>query len=1014
MADSPAGEWGTLSLTPPTAALNDILAPINSVADFIIAVLDIALLALNLVKTILRSYLDPVVSLVQAIVDELLALARSLEGIGIYFAGDWDLLSYPFEDLKGGFANYERRMIARLTDRTDPTRPDVSSSIQTFAGFLYLSVDGAEIHRLLALMSQLERLFNVSFKPKSPLPTPTITNVIYGSDATSILNFDSLVNLVRFDPTPPSIARISWKVNPPTTENPLKPFPPLPPKYYLITVSTIPDGIKLYYDRPRSDTDTKAAQDGKKAQPREYGPVLDRRGVPVVLYGGAQMLAFDKATFGWDSSVDSNGNVLAGRARVYGVMDAANNSIIPLEHLVYDQPVTQSGGGTAFQSTVLWQKTFTVDPIETSLQWATDEFTFDLNLDDLPYHATVEMVNGKTQIKGIHRPSTYYVRVATTGPSSINSDAEFESLRNRFIYNLESQAAKENATASGQPFIVNVGKEEDAGQAFVLSEWSEPKTLTFSNASTRDYLDAVRAALAVLVLCRVDLTVIDELADLVEAGVLEAAKDGKRMLPDVALKATNLEQYRHLLDFVYPDFTRAVKAKGGTPAAFRKDLLDRVTQLATDLYQTTGPMPAAEAAVVAATETLRSVKWSEILADRRGATNQFVQDLNGTNDMTLLQSLGEVGPDGTTGGATEDRGLALNPYGIGVSDIRMSDLFLFFSGSDILFRDRSPHFIELGVAGGAFSDEWKLLKHVPAAEVPAFLEGLPSGLQMLYEHYIADKDKVETDTKGNKIIRYKKGDIAVEQEAADFFTALQNLKQIKGSADLSPVFYQRRSFFDSDTAAQAGNLDIAYCRTLLAEYKNGQLMQEAAIALGVAAAAHQRSPSDGAWLSVRLGDVFPALDAFFDSIINWVESIQASIKSVADTLVSYIEYVEGWIIELQQLIRRINSMLQMAFSFSLSIPKVSGLFLASNGTDGVLSDFANAENKPQDSPLAYGAGVVLVAPAFPAFIADLFRVTDDPATGTLGSPGAIPPVFGIEGLSEEALYPPSDPEPDVL
>lgn len=1024
MADIPAGSWGTLSFKPPTSDFQDILTPINSAADFITAALDVALQTLNLVKTVLKSYLDPIVALVQAIVDELEALARSLEGIGVYFSGDWELLGYPFTDLKGGFANYERRMVARFTDRTDPTRPNVSEGIQTYAGFFYMSVEGSEVHRLLSFMSQIQRFFNLSSKPKSHLPRPTITNVLYGTDATNILNFDSLVNLVRFDPTPPSVARVTWKVTPPTTDNPYKPFPSVPPKHFLITVSTIPDGIKVMFDRPRSDTDTKEAQGGENSQPREYGPVLDRGGVPVVLYGGSQMVAFDEATFGWNSSIDDKGNVKPNRARVYGILDAASNFIFPLEEFLTEvqegeTQITGSGSGKAFKTKALWQRTFTTDEIETSVAWASDELSIDLRLEDMPYHATVEMENGKAKITDIHRPSTYYVRVATTGPDSIDSDKEEVGLRNRFVYDFESEGAKANATTSGHPFVVNVGKPEDAGKAFTLSAWSNPEKITFSGSHTREYLDAVRASLALLVLCRVDLPVIDDLGDLFEESVLEAAKKNQRMLPGVALKRTNLEQFRHLLGFIYSDPDSTFRSRGVTPKTFRKDLYDRVTQVATDLYQTTGPLPAEEA-VVKATKTLRSIKWSEIFTGFRGGGGLPSQVPSEAFDATILESLGENGADGyPRGSSNEDGGLALNPYCMGVEEGVVSSLFNFFSfANSPVFRDRSPHFIELETYGGAQSSEWKLLKNVPAAEVPAYLDSLPSGLKMLYEYYIASEDKVEKDTNGNEITRYKKGDIAVEEEAASFWSSLQELHQVQGSADLSPVFYRSRQLFTSEEIARksalGGLVDISYVRTILAEYNGGQLMQEASFALGVAASAHQRAPQDGAWLSVRVGDLFPGLDSFFDSILNWVKAVQAATNSVADTLLSYIDYVEARIIEFQQLIRRINSMLQMAFSFSFSLPKVSGLVLASKGTDGVLSDFLSATDKPQDSSQAYGAGLVLVAPSFPSFLVDLFPISDVPPEGTMGSSEDVPTIFGIEGLTEEQLNPPSDPEPDVL
>lgn len=985
MADKPTGEWGTLSFSIP---LVDELEParvaINSVTEFLLAGLNIAVEALNLVKTFTVSYLDPISEIIEAVVDELDALSRSLSDIGLYVAGDWDLLQYPFTDLKGGFSEYERRMIARLTDRTDPTRPDVASEIQTFAGFFYLSVDAAEIERIIAFVEQITRFFNLSFNPKGGMPTPTIKEVVYGTSTTDILSFDTLDNFTQWSDTPPQVARITWQVTPPTTDSPFKPFPGVPPKKYLVAVSTVPDGIHLMYDRPRANTDTRPVANKSRVQPRDYGHVVDRRGTPVVLQGGFPMLQFNESTFGWDKSVDDKGNVLPNKARVYGLPDPAKNSVIPLEKLFYND------NGTFKR---LWQDTFFPDEVEASLQWATDEFTLDLPYDSLPWHATVKMVDGKAEITNVHRPTTYYVRVASTGESSINDDGDI-----LFVYDLASDGAKEMATSTG-PFFIDVGSPIVRRKSFTISAWSEPEKLTFSNANTKEYLEAVKAALALLVLCRVDLTVIDELNDLKDEGVLSSAKESEIMLPDVALKETGLEGFRHLLDRLYTNFDDLVKTKGTSPETFRKSLLDRVSEVANELYQSTGPMPGAEKAVVDATEKLRTIKWSEIFIARRGENDVTARELaESTYDPTILESLGapSAGGEDTNRGVLGDWGLALNPWCIGVDEYVITNL-QFLSGDDHkVFRERSPHFIELSQSGATGAP---VEPFVFPQDVPTFLDKQPSGLRMLYELYVDPED----------------GSIAVESDTFDWFFVLRNLRRLVGSADRSPVFYSGRSVFTDEPTVLDGNTDISYCRTLLAEYNGGQLMNEARIALGVAAAAHQRSPLDGEWYSVRIGDVIPGISQFIDSLSNWIETLQSSIESVGDTLESYIAYVEARIIETQQLIRRINSLLQTAFSIGFGIPKVSGLVLASNGTDGVLADFANAENKPSDSPLSYGAGVVVVAPAYPSFLVDLFSVTDDPVDeGVMVNQDEIPPIFGIEDIPEEDLNPPSDPEPDVL
>jgi hypothetical protein len=615
-----------------------------------------------------------------------------------------------------------------------------------------------------------------------------------------------------------------------------------------------------------------------------------------------------------------------------------------------------------------------------------------LPLEKLPWHATVSLDGNHVNITNIHRPTTYYVRVASTGPSSISDDGVIN-----FRYDLASNGAKEMATSSS-PFVVDVAAPIQRSQPFTLSAWSESETVTFPNTYTKDYLEAVKTALALLVLCRVDLTIIDELEDLKDEGVLSAAREDEIMLPDVALKKTGLELFRGLLDRLYTNFDDLVKTKGQPPEKFRQSLLDRVSEVANELYRTTGPMPAAEKAVVEATEKLRTIKWSEIFIARRGEGDVTGRELVDKGpDPTILESLGSPGADGkTSGGSLYESGLALNPWCIGKDEATITKLQFLSGDEERVFRERKPHFIELGQSGATGAP---IEPFVFPQDVPEFLDKQPSGLRMLYELYIDPED----------------GSIEVESEAIDWFFVLRNLRRLVGSADRSPVFYSGRSFFNDEPSVLDGKTDVSYCRTLLAEYENGQLMQEARIALGVASSAHQRSPLDGEWLSVRLGDVIPGISEFMDSLTNWIETLQSSIEAVADTLEAYLDFVNARIIETQQLIKRINSLLQTAFSIGFGMPKVGGLVLSSKGTDGVLTDFANAENKPSDSPLSYGAGVVVVAPSYPEFIADLITVTDDPEDeGTMVNQEDIPPIFGIEDIPEEDLNPPSDPEPDVL
>ena len=135
---------------------------------------------------------------------------------------------------------------------------------------------------------------------------------------------------------------------------------------------------------------------------------------------------------------------------------------------------------------------------------------------------------------------------------------------------------------------------------------------------------------------------------------------------------------------------------------------------------------------------------------------------------------------------------------------------------------------------------------------------------------------------------------------------------------------------------------------------------------------------------------------------------------MADAIVKYIEFLQAQIVELQQLIRRINAMIQSLLSFAFLLPEFSGLMLFSDGTDGLMADLVAATNKPSDGPRSYGGGVALVIPAGPSFIYDLIALAagEDPDPDAMTTLTAAPDAVGIEQIEPSAGA--ATEEPDVI
>lgn len=969
------GNWGTLALDVPDV-LQDIRDSINNVAELLITALDVALIALRFVKAFLIGYLDPISAMVKAILDEIRALADDLRNLGIYITGDQRLLVPDFQELQGGFQEYERRMIARMTDRTDPTRPDVSSKSKVMAVFMYQSVDVADILYLVSFIKMLMRFFNQTAFPKGSPPVPEILDIRYGTQTASIFSFTTMADHFTTSNTPPNLAEVSWKINAAPSANPILPPLPMPPGGFLVTVSTFEKGMPLYYDRAAANsTKQDSTKSSTQVQPREHGAVRDFAGEPVVLHGGYDMLRLSPV-FGYNQSLDGSGNIKDNRTRAYGIRSTSDEGVIPLDAL-YD--------GTNYY----FQRTFVVSSTSAGIDWVQGEFIKTLKHSDMPHDAKINVAsNGQITLEDLGIPATFYVRVATV-TSDIGDGTE------KAQYDLAKMEPYKDA--SGFPFVVPfAGKVERSH----LSSFSQPKRVLFPNVYTAEYLKAIETALAVLALSRADLRVIDEVQFYEEEGDEKAAlaKKNKTLLPGVAMQNTGLEKLSPLLGNLYENFAQELGRKNESPLSFRKDLKRRVHRMALDLYDRTGPMPDVEKFVVENTKELRAIKWSEILEDAGESDLAFFYEsqaqLSGASE-TILGSLEDV---------DLAVGVAANPYCVGIPPFVVPELF-YLSG---LIRQRKPHFIEVE-KGPAGDSTFETVQTATAAKAKTLIDSGPVGLREFYKKFI------QAD-----------GTLKVDNDSYFLLTSVKELGRTEGSADMSPILFARPDKMGKmtriTTSVSVKDKGMLFCRTLFGKVKGNKVYAQTSVALGVAASAFRRPLADGEWLVLRAPDVFQGLEGALDIFGNWMESIMSATESVVDAIKKHIEFLEARLTELQQIIRRVNSMIQMILGFSFQIPKCSALSLLSDGTDGLLSDFISAKNKPDDSPLSYGAGAAIVIPLPLGSLAfDIIQVVKDDATATSTNPdseaGAMPINQITQAVGTEETIPapiPTFPEPDVL
>ena len=1007
----PLGEWGTVSFVVPDF-MDEIRDTVNDFMELLIGFLEVANLALEFAKAFLTAFLDPLTALIEAIIEEINALITDLSQIGIYITGDWALLGWPPEDLRGGYQAYERRMVARLTDRNDPTRPEVSSKTTVLGFFTYLSVAPSDIERLFNSVLGFIDLFGLSFfADTSKLPIPNLLEVYYGAETANVINFSSMIDtLTTFDGTPPQKARVTWEAVPASAKSPLNPFPVLGPSGFIVTVSVFEDGIPLRYSRPKGNTDKKDPKDkktgGDQVQPREYGVVRDSNAQPVVLHGGAEMLAFTGSPFEYNTNIDigstdpvtevfteGTGLPKDGTAQVFGMLTPADNEIIPLEELGLATELGRPGDGRGKE--FAFQRTFLIESDIAIIHWFAGEFSAVFDLADMPatgimtgtdglFRFTPNNQDGEGKATSESKATSYYVRAWSVGKEVAEATVVPQ-------WDFTTDAAKQNQFTSGQPFLIGLKSGESS-----IGFPSTPRKITFAGAHTSAYLTALQTALMVLVLSRVDLPLLEELRTLKGDKTVDKYKDGKWAGQGFALLETTLEPSRFLLKSLFADIKEIEKA-GLSPQAFRTTLYTRIKQFTLEMYERSGPNPISEKAVVEATVQLRAYTWRDVFDGIDVDVGEHFADHAESQGVNLETTLFEgLNPDNPMSALLEF-GVAPNIFSMGAAFEEVEILFT-IPGA---IQGRPPMFSEWN--GGEIT---VVVEESDPAKVTQLIESSIPSLRDFYEKW-----------------RQKDGTLLAPVGHAQAKQEIVDERRVTGSADLSPVFYaglsglrNLRRIKGSSKADTSIWQRTFFCRSFFRKAfigtTEGGLLLQSAIALNTASAAFDRAPEDGEWIAIRLFDAFPMLEEFLAAIENWVRSINAAIKSIADTIIKYIEFVQAQIVELQQLIRRINSLITSLLSFSFALPSFSGVMMVSNGTDGLLGDFITAENKPSDSPQSYGAGVAIVVPFAPTFLLDLiFLGVNAPSTETLTI--RPPPAIGVEELPEAALEAPSD-EPDVL
>lgn len=103
-------------------------------------------------------------------------------------------------------------------------------------------------------------------------------------------------------------------------------------------------------------------------------------------------------------------------------------------------------------------------------------------------------------------------------------------------------------------------------------------------------------------------------------------------------------------------------------------------------------------------------------------------------------------------------------------------------------------------------------------------------------------------------------------------------------------------------------------------------------------------------------------EGFFNTVL-------AGTQNVADGILRVISFLEQRVREIQELIRRLDQLLDLPFQ--ISFPSAKILLLITNGTNGLVTGLLSAQEKPQEGPKGYAGGGILVAGSAPSILVDL-------------------------------------------
>lgn len=587
MADA-LGTWFTadIDLTKLLEPIQPVLDTVDGVLELLIDTLNVLQAILDTIKAFIVGLLDPIRALIEAIINEIRAFINDLRNLGAYFyLGDTARVNFPYQDLIGGYAGFQRRMLTAYVDTSDPKRPVFSNASTVLSVYFYLSVQVTDLYKIIELVVAICRFFGGLVKKSQPYPAPIPVSVTYGTSKFLLNKFGTLgVALSSGDDI--EYALVEWQM--PAGGQAFIGSAGPAPNGFVIEVCTEPEGLFVWADGPDAKSNAGGDAGGTARQRFSVSdPALPNS--PLRVFGGLDTVTF--APVSGTPNTTEGVNVNATYAFLSTTQTQSSAALLVLSELARLQREDNRRylGRSFFVKNGLFKA-----------MTGGQNFMAVIPKSLLPYTGEFSMASpsgsevlGALSVNGAYQPDTYSVVVRAVSKQVADTVAASAARGTGLIsdpyYDFKPLFYLNDAAIRGVTGSVVVPQRLDGD----FSPLSPPLELAFPGPVA----DAVAAALLVALLSRSDLPI---------------AEVSKGYQPDTALVATGLESVAaDLFKYMRLDNPNKYFSKR-TPAAFRSNLKTKVYGYLSAYLPKLGQSLMLVEESEEAVGTLLSFKWSDL------------------------------------------------------------------------------------------------------------------------------------------------------------------------------------------------------------------------------------------------------------------------------------------------------------------------------------------------------------------------------------------------------------------